>query len=113
MKLSLWVYTTAVTVTAAASRVTFYFASNIFRAYLGNKPLPAFAAVMVEHPWWPLLVPIPFILASIMLCRGEAATTSRCLAFAAIATLAIVLLLGNTAIALVGPFGSFLLIRLN
>jgi hypothetical protein len=104
MKLSLWIYTAAVTVTAYAVSEMGDLLSNIFYGLFGNKPLPRVTTALVEHSWWALLIPLPFIITSILLCRGQAATISRCLAFAAISTLAVAFLFAFIVLASTCPF---------
>ncbi len=104
MKLSLWIYTAAVTVAVLAIDLLNGFLANILHGVFGNKPLPAITNVWMSNRWCCLFLPILFFVISIFLSRGGAATTSQCLVFGAVVTFVIICLIGATALAFAAPF---------
>jgi hypothetical protein len=104
VKLSIWAYTAAVSITALALSFVWGTYGDFLEGLHYDKPMASLTAALMANPWWPLPVLLPWIIFSIFLCWGDHATVGRCLAFAAFSTLAIVLLCALTAIALIMSF---------
>ncbi len=93
MRLGIWAYTAAVTLAAFAIQLLGESHKSTFFEILDGKPLPGLTVFVLNLGQWFFLLPIAWIIAAVWLSRREAATQSRCAAFAGISTLAITFLL--------------------
>src|SRR6266446_2368765 len=98
MRIAMWTYTAAVAFASLAATALGGMFGNIYHRLLGGKPLPAMTQFLVEWHLWALLIPLPWLCVAIWLGRREAATQTRCFAFAGISTLAVAFLFTFTAI---------------
>lgn len=104
MRLGIWAYTVAVGFASLAVAAMGGIFANVIHSFLGNKPLPVLTAFVVDFHRCALALPLPWLIAAIVLSRREAATPSRCFAFAGISTFAITFLFAFTAISFALPY---------
>ncbi|MDQ3624397.1 MAG: hypothetical protein M3463_18210 [Verrucomicrobiota bacterium] len=103
MKLAIWAYSTAVTLTALLTVALGGLFQNIFGYMLGGKPLPLLTDFFLHLQWWVLLAALPYIGTATWLTYRPTLTIHRTVAFAGLSTLAIVFLLSLAFVSLCLP----------
>lgn len=104
MKLAIWAYSTAITLTALLTVTLGGLFQNIFGRMLGGKPLPLLTEFFLHLQWWALLAALPFIGTATWLTLRRSITSDRTFAFAGLSTLAIVFLFALALVSLCLPF---------
>ena len=104
MKLAVWSYTAAVGFASLAVAGVGRMVGKIYPDLFNGKPLPAITDFVVGFYGWACALLLLWLFAAAWLSRRGAATPERVLAFAGISTLAVTVLFGFTALALVLPF---------
>jgi len=104
LRVSLWIYTLALVICCASIAEVSTLSDRVFASHLGGKPLPELTSLLLAGGWWFIVGSAPWILAAVWLTLADTLSVSRCLVFAATATLAIVCLFGGLFIALLLPF---------
>ena len=104
MKIAIWAYTLAVALASASVVGLCSQFRVIFQQQFHGRSLPYATEFLLRHCQWAWDVPLPWLVAAIWLSWRGNATPSRCLAFAGLATLAIVFIFFNMAVAFTLPF---------
>ena len=108
MRIAIWSYAAAVSMTAIAIAIISSLFERILLTQFGSKPLPPVTSILISNHWWALVISAAWILMAIWLTRSCDLRTEKALAFAGISTLAIVFSAAFTAVAIICPFVSFI-----
>jgi hypothetical protein len=108
MRAVIWLYFAALTIASTSTAVVAGMFSNILKHSFGNKPMPPLTQFVLDCWPWIFALPVPWLLASMWLSRGESGSTQRCYMFAASVTFAIVLLFSTAAVAFTCPYVSIM-----
>ena len=104
MKITVWVYFSAVLLTSYVLSVLPALFGAILTDYLNGAVLPTFTEVLVSNRNWFLIVPIPHFLFAIWISCRDLNNSCLPLLYGSICTLTIVILFSIVTLALTLPF---------